>query len=145
MVHGTSVLYSYVDLFGTGGIKKLVLIDEPPSIVAHADWTPEQRLSAGSIADSPDEVIRAFTSGASNPVLVALNARFNAMDSPFFQNSESFARSFIKNDPKYMIGIMYNHASNDWQDVIRSKMNVPTAIFTGDYSANVPNQRWMHR
>lgn len=70
--------------------------------------------------------------------------RFAAMDSPYFQNSESFARLFVKNDPKYMIGIMYNHASNDWQDVIRTKINVPTAIFTGDFSANVPSQRWMH-
>lgn len=141
---GASVLYSYIDLFGAEGIEKLVLIDEPPSIVAHADWTPQQRLSAGSIADSPDEVIRAFTSGASNSILAALNARFNAMDSPYFQNSEGFARSFVKNDPKYMIGIMYDHASNDWQDVIRTKIKVPTAIFTGDYSANVPSQRWMH-
>lgn len=141
---GASVLYSYIDLFGTASIGKLVLIDEPPAIVAHADWAPEQRLSAGSIVDSPDELIKAFSGGTSNPVVVSLNAHFNAMDSPFFQNSESFARAFIQNDPKYMIGIMYNHASNDWQDVIRSKINVPTAIFTGDYSANVPSQRWMH-
>jgi len=32
----------------------------------------------------------------------------------------------------------------DWRDVIRDKIDVPAAIFTGGYSANVPSQRWMH-
>ena len=33
---------------------------------------------------------------------------------------------------------------NDWRDVIRAKITVPAAIFTGDYSPNLPSQRWMH-
>jgi pimeloyl-ACP methyl ester carboxylesterase len=36
---GAAVLWSYIDLFGTDGIRKAVFIDEPISIYAHADWS----------------------------------------------------------------------------------------------------------
>jgi pimeloyl-ACP methyl ester carboxylesterase len=32
--------------------------------------------------------------------------------------------------------------SNDWRDVIRHKINVPVAIFSGEESNNLPSQRW---
>jgi pimeloyl-ACP methyl ester carboxylesterase len=69
--------------------------------------------------------------------------RFMAKDSPYFVNSESFASEFIKNDPKYLAMVLFDHATNDWRDVIRRKVNVPTAIFSGEYSNNLPSQRWM--
>jgi pimeloyl-ACP methyl ester carboxylesterase len=136
---GASVLWSYIDLFGTQGIKKVVFIDEPPSILSRPNWTERDRLNAGAMVDSPEQLIQSFTSGASNPVM----ERAMAMDSPYFENSEGFARLFIKNDMKDMALVMFDHASNDWRDVIGKKINVPTAIFTGDYSPNLPSQRWV--
>lgn len=136
---GASVLYSYIELFGTKGINKLILIDEPPSILTRPGWTEQERLNAGAMVDYPEQLIRAFKSGESNPVL----DRAKLMDSPYFENSESFALRFINSNMKYMGLIMYDHASNDWRDVISKKINVPTAIFTGDYSPNLPSQRWM--
>jgi len=62
------------------------------------------------------------------------------MDSPYYENSETFARFFIKNDMKYLMLILYDHASNDWRDVISGKIRVSAAIFTGAF---VPSQRWM--
>lgn len=136
---GASVLWSYIDLFGTQGIEKLILIDEPPSITSRIGWTEQERQDAAAMVESPEQLVRAFTSGAPNRV----SERFNAMDSPYFQNSEGFARSLIKNDLKYMALVLYDHASQDWRDVIAKKINVPTAIFTGEYSANLQSQKWM--
>jgi len=136
---GASVMWSYIDLFGTKGINKVVFIDEPPSILTRPGWTEQERLNAGAMVDTPAQLIRAFTSGEPNPVL----DRAMAMDSPYFANSEGFARRFIKSDMNYMGLIMFDHASNDWRDVISKKVNVPTAIFTGEYSPNLPSQRWM--
>lgn len=136
---GASVLYSYIDLFGTKGINKLILIDEPPSILTRPGWNDQERLNAGAMVDYPEQLIQAFSSGASNPVL----ERAMQMDSPYYENSESFARFFVKSDMQYMSLIMFDHASNDWRDVIGKKINVPTAIFTGEYSPNLPSQRWM--
>jgi non-heme chloroperoxidase len=136
---GSSVLWSYIDLFGTKGMNKVVFIDAPPSILTRPGMTEQERLNAGAMVDYPEQLITAFTSGEPNPVL----DRAKLMDYPYFENSESFASRFVKNDMKYMSLIMFDHASNDWRDVISKKINVPTAIFTGEYSPNLPSQRWM--
>jgi len=143
---GASVLWSYIDLFGTNSIRKLVVIDEPISIYSHSDWSEQERLDAGGMTTSPERMIAAFTANApTNSLIVDMKPmeRFMAKDSPYFVNSESFANEFIKNDPKYLALVLFDHATNDWRDVIRHKINIPTAIFTGEYSNNLPSQRWM--
>ena len=143
---GASVMWSYVDLFGTKGIRKLGIIDEPVSIYSHADCSEQERLEAGGMTTSIERMIGAFTGGAPVNSLIADMRpveRFMAMDSPYFQNSEEFARTFIQNDPTYLALVLFDHVTNDWRDVIRHKINVPTAIFTGEDSNNLPSQQWM--
>lgn len=143
---GASVLWSYIDLFGTAGIRKVVFVDEPVSIYSHADWSEQERLDAGGMTTSPERMVAAFTAGApTNSLIVDTKAveRAMAKDSPYFVNSESFANQFIQNDPKALARVLFDHARNDWRDVIRHKIDVPAAIFTGDYSNNLPSQRWM--
>lgn len=144
---GASVLYGFIDLFGTKGINKMVLIDEPPSIYSHADWTEKERLEAGGMTSSAERMVEAFTTG--KPVssfIVQSQAfqRFTLRDSPYFQNSEAFAEMAVKNDMNAMKRVLFDHAVNDWRDVIRLKVNVPTAIFTGVHSDSLEAQRWMH-
>lgn len=134
MSMGVSIIWSYIDLFGTQGIDKAVFIDEPPSIVSRPGWTKQERLDAGVMFDSPEPLMKAMPSGGGAPMT----------DSPYLENSQSFASLFIQNDMKYLMLVMWDHASNDWRDVISKKINVPTAIFTGDSSSNLPSQRWMH-
>lgn len=143
---GASVLWSYIDLFGTKGIRKAIFVDEPISIYAHADWSEQERLDAGGMTTSPERMVATFTSGApTNSLVVDTKAmeRFMAKDSPSFVNSQSFAAHFIKNDAAAMGRVLFDHATNDWRDVIRHKIDVPIAIFTGEYSSNLPSQRWM--
>jgi hypothetical protein len=95
---------------------------------------------------SPERMVAAFTAGAPTNSLIVdtkVMERFMVKDSPYFVNSESFASNFIKNDPNYLAMVLFDHATNDWRDVVRKKINVPTAIFSGEYSNNLPSQRWM--
>ena len=143
---GASVLWSYIELFGSQGMRKAVFVDEPISIYSHADWSEQERLEAGGMTTSPERMIAAFTNGIpvnSQIVDTRLSERYVAMDSPYYENSEKFVAEFIKNDPKYLALIMFDHVMNDWRDVIRHKIHLPVAIFTGEYSANVPSQRWI--
>lgn len=143
---GASVVWSYIDLFGTAKIRKAVFIDEPVSIYTHADWSEQERLEAGGMTTSPERMIAAFGGAPTNDQIVDMNAmrRYMENGSEAFQNSEAFAREFIKSDPKFMSLVLFDHAVNDWRDVIRHKINVPTAIFTGENSNNVPSQKWMN-
>jgi pimeloyl-ACP methyl ester carboxylesterase len=142
---GASILWGYVDLFGTKAIRKAIFVDEPISIYAHQDWSEKERLEAGGMTTSVERMVAAFTAGApTNRLVVDTKAmeRYMAMDSPAFVNSESFANKFIQNDPKYMGMVLFDHATNDWRDVVRHKIDVPTAIFTGEDSNSLPSQRW---
>lgn len=65
-----------------------------------------------------------------------------AKDAPAFVNSEAFANVIVKNDSKAMGLVLFDHVKNDWRDVVRHKIDVPTAIFSGEYSNNLPSQRW---
>jgi pimeloyl-ACP methyl ester carboxylesterase len=142
---GASVIWSYIDLFGTKSIRNAAFIDEPISIYTHADWTEEERLNAGGMTTSAERMIAAFGGAPTNEQVVDMNVMRRAMEkgTAYFQNSEAFAREFVKNDPKFMSLVLFDHATNDWRDVISHKIDVPTAIFTGDHSNNVPSQRWM--
>ena len=143
---GASILWSYIDLFGSHDIHKAIFVDEPISIYAHADWSEKKRLEAGGMTTSPERMIAAFIQGTpANSLIVntSLFERYVSMNSPYYENSEKFTREFIKNDPKYLALILFDHATNDWRDVIQHKIAMPVAIFTGEYSANVPSQRWM--
>jgi pimeloyl-ACP methyl ester carboxylesterase len=144
---GASVLWSYIDLYGTGTIRKAVFIDEPISIYGHADWSEQERRDAGAITSSPERMISAFTAQApTNSLYVNSQAfeRYLLTDSPYFVNSERFAAEFVKNDVKYMSLVLFDHATNDWRDVVRRKINVPTAIFTGEHSDSLPAQKWLN-
>lgn len=143
---GSAVLWGYIDLFGTKGIHKAVFVDEPVSIYAHADWSEQERLEAGGMTSSAERMVATFTTGAPASSLVIdmkVVERAMAKDSPYYVNSEAFAGEFIKNDSKYLGMVLFDHATNDWRDVIRRKVNVPTAIFSCEYSNNLPSQRWM--
>jgi len=143
---GASVLWGYIDLFGTRGIRKAIFVDEPPSIYAHDDWSEQERLEAGGMTSSAERMVAAFTGVApTNQLILDMKVveRAMAKDSPYYVNSEAFAGRFIKTDPAYTGKVLFDHATNDWRDVIRHKINVPTAIFSGEYSNNLPSQRWM--
>ncbi|OUY06252.1 alpha/beta hydrolase [Acinetobacter populi] len=144
---GASIIWGYIDLFGTDKINKLAFIDEPVSIYAHADWTEERRLNLGAMTTSPERMIAAFTKNEpTNQLVVDMNVfvRYQVNDSLYFQNSEEFAQTVIQNSPEKMSAVLFDHATNNWEDVIKYKINVPTAIFTGIYSNNVQSQKWMN-
>jgi pimeloyl-ACP methyl ester carboxylesterase len=78
---GASVLWSYIDLFGTKGIRKAAFIDEPISIYSHADWSEQEQLEACGMTTSPEKMIAAFTTGApANNLIVDISAVERAMN-----------------------------------------------------------------
>jgi pimeloyl-ACP methyl ester carboxylesterase len=142
---GVAILWSYIDLFGTGAIRKVAFVDEPISIYAHDDWSEKERAEAGGSTTSAERMVAAFTaSGPASQLTTDLKvfARAQLMDSPAFANSESFAKEFVKNDPKALARVLFNHTVNDWRDVVVHKINVPAAIFSGQESNNLASQRW---
>ncbi|SDO38769.1 Pimeloyl-ACP methyl ester carboxylesterase [Rhodoferax sp. OV413] len=142
---GAAILWSYIDLFGTSAMSKVAFVDEPISIYAHSDWSEQERQDAGGTTTSPERMVAAFTTGGPVNALVTdlkVFQRAQLTDSPYYRNSEAFASAFIKNDPAALARVLFNHTVNDWRDVVRRKINIPSAIFSGEQSNNLPSQRW---
>jgi len=142
---GAAILWSYIDLFGTSGMHKVVFVDEPISIYSHSDWSEKERAEAGGTTTSPERMVAAFTTGGPLNKLVTdmkVFERSQLLDSPYYANSEAFAAAVIKNDPEALGRVLFNHTVNDWRDVVRRKIDIPAAIFSGDESNNLPSQRW---
>lgn len=92
-------------------------------------------------------MIDSFTSGKAPNTMIANShafQRFMLMDSPYFQNSEAFAQTFVKDDGDALKRVMLDHVTSDWRDVLRKRIDVPTAIFTGVHGDSLAGQRWIH-
>jgi non-heme chloroperoxidase len=143
---GASVMWAYIDLFGTQDIRTLSIIDQAPSIYCHADWTEQQRLEAGAFTTSPERMIASYVNMTPTNQLISgsrVVERAMALDSPYFHNVISLAQAVVNDDMAFTGLVLFDHATNDWRDVIQFKIDVPTAIFTGEYSDWLGSQRWM--
>lgn len=144
---GASVMWAFIDLFGTTGIRTLSIIDQAPSIYCHADWTEQERLESGAFTTSPERMIASYVNMTPTNTLISASRvveRAMALDSPYFHNVISLAQSVVEDDMAFTGLVLFDHATNDWRDVIQSKIDVPTAIFTGDYSDWLESQHWMN-
>ena len=142
---GAAVIWSFIDLFGTGAIRKAVFVDEPISIYAHADWSEQERLDAGGTTTSPERMVAGFIKGGPlNSLLTDMKVLYRAglTDAAIFVNSKAFAENAVKTDPDAIGRVLFDHIVNDWRDVITYKIDIPVAIFTGEESTNLPSQRW---
>lgn len=143
---GCSVLWSYIDLFGSSTIKKLVLIDEPPSIYVHTDWSEEERIQAGAFTSSAETMMNIFSGKIPGNRMVLNTDLFDyytVEGAPAFENSLTFANEFVPPDIDAQIRVQFDHILNDWRDVITHKINVPTLVFSGESSDWVESQRWI--
>ncbi|MNT84273.1 hypothetical protein D3C72_2242650 [compost metagenome] len=55
----------------------------------------------------------------------------------------SLVEAVVEDDMAFTGRVLFDHATNDWRDVIRTKIDVPTAVFSGEYSDWLESQRWM--
>ena len=141
---GVSVIWGYIDLFGTGRIEKAVFVDEPVSIYTHADWSEEERLNAGGMTTSPERMIAAYRGAPTNQQIVDMKVvqRAQMLDSPYAQNAMGLAHT-IGADPDFTMLVLFDHAMNDWRDVVEHKLDIPVAVFSGEESNNLPSQKWI--
>ncbi|WP_311970876.1 alpha/beta hydrolase [Pseudomonas baltica] len=143
---GASVMWAYIDLFGTRGVRTLTIIDQAPSIYCHADWTEQERLDAGAFTTSPERMIASYTGGTTNMLISQTRVLERAVDvsSPYFHNVLSLVQAVVRDDMAFTGQVLFDHTTNDWRDVISTKIDVPTAIFTGEYSDWLHSQHWMN-
>lgn len=141
---GCSVIWGYIDLFGSHKIDKLVFIDEAQSIYCHSDWTQEERTKTGAFAASAERMIATYIEKTPvNRLLVDTDIFdfYNIEGAPAFENSHMFAEEFVPPVYESLKHLLFNHIMNDWRDVIANKIDRPTLVISGEHSNWVESQR----
>lgn len=143
---GCSVIWGYIDLFGTSRIENLVFIDEAPSIYCHSNWTEAERIQAGAFTRSPEQHIEMF-SGTKPVNRMVVNTdvfeHYNSVDAPAFENALALSKAVAPQDVDALMRVMFDHVMNDWRDVIMHKIDKPTLVVSGEHSNWVESQRWI--
>ena len=132
---GSSIIWSYIDLFGEDRLGRLVFVDQAPSVTAKPDWSAADRVTYGcllpdleALAEFYLQVLAAETAEATVPVIARLF-------SPSLPAAELlwFAREICKLPRRHAADLLYDHCGLDWRDVIK-RVRRPTLVVGAEAS-----------
>jgi pimeloyl-ACP methyl ester carboxylesterase len=140
---GASVVWSYIDLFGTRTVRSLIVVDQPAAVAAAPWMTEREQTDSGAILqvgglidlardvhDDDGTVTRAFVrsmfSGEPDPAVWDL-----------------VAREIVKTPPSIASRLVFDHGAQNWLDVL-PRIDVPTLVLGCDGSHVAPaSQRYL--
>ena len=142
---GSSIIWSYYDLYGDYRLRRLVLVDQAPSVTAKPDWSEAERNLYGCLLpDLPAltefylDVLAAESAEATAPVIARLF-------SPTLPNDKLlwFANEIVKLPRRHAADLLYNHCTLDWRDVIKT-IRLPSLVVGAEASIfSADSQRWI--
>ena len=142
---GSSIVWSYIDLFGEDRLGRLVFVDQAPSVTAKPDWSAAERITYGCLLPDLDalaefylQVLEAETAEATVPVIARLF-------SPSLPAAELlwFAREICKLPRRHAADLLYDHCGLDWRDTIRT-VRRPTLVVGAEASIfSAESQEWI--
>jgi len=141
---GASVAWSYIELFGSRRIRKLVLVDEPACVVRLPDMTPQDVVAAGAIFDLPG--LQELLAGLTGPDSRAVRQGF--LDGMLSREADEATRQWLMAEnllmpAGYAAALLLDHATQDWRDLIPT-IDVPTLVIGGKAShVNPLSQEWI--
>ena len=140
---GCAVIWSYLELFGSERLSRLVLVDQMPRALREPDWSDGDALEAG--ATLPPEGLFAFTAalrgaGPDPRIDFVHDTTSNGIA------DDDLARIIDENllfDRSCAADLILDVATHDWRRLIPS-IDLPTQVVAGN-SPNVPveSQRWI--
>ena len=141
---GASVLWSFIDLFGSRRIRKLVLVDEPACVVQLPGMSANEIAEAGAIVDLAG--LQSLIAGLLGPESLAVRRAF--LDGMLSKHPTEETRQWLMDEslkmpPAYAAALLLDHATQDWRDLI-PRIDVPTLVVGGESShVNPQSQKWI--
>jgi non-heme chloroperoxidase len=131
---GCSVIWGYWELFGRDKVNKLILIDQMPMITGNPQWAEAEKIDAGAILDK--DSLYSVTNSLSGPDGVKTTEGFiGGMFNKSYPQDELqwVIAQNLKMPRPYAARLLYDHATNDWRDVI-PLIDIPTLVVGGKAS-----------
>lgn len=141
---GASVLWSYLDQYGSGRVDSLVLVDQPGACVVLPWLAPEEAPEAGAILDFPGAAgfSEALRGPDSEQVRHAFLVSMLTEDIPEDDLAWLYAEN-LKLPEEFAARLVIDHVMQDWRDLI-PRIDVPTLVIAGEVShVDVRSQQWI--
>lgn len=141
---GSSVIWSYWQLWGRERLAKLILVDQMPMITADPRWSPQEREDSGAIF-TPTQLYNTIGELAGPNGPKTTENFIGAMFTKGYPKAEVdwVVTQNLKMPRQYAAALLYNHATQDWRPVI-PRLALPTLVVGGRVSV-VPwkSQQWI--
>ena len=131
---GCSVIWGYWELFGHDRVSKLILVDQMPMITTNPNWAESEKIDAGAILDK--DSLYSVTNSLAGPEGVKTTEGFiTGMFNKSYSRDELnwVIEQNLKMPRPYAAALLYDHATNDWRDVI-PLIDIPTLVVGGKAS-----------
>lgn len=142
---GASVLWAFIDLFGTDAIDRLVLVDQPAMLLALPGMDADEIADAGAIF-SIDQLYGLYAA-LRGPEGAATRAAFVAGMVTTSISPALYAwilEENAKSPPTLLAELLLSHCTNDWRGVL-ARIDRPTLVIGGSVSHVPPrSQRFIH-
>ncbi len=142
---GCSIIWSYLDLFGPVRLRKLVLVDQAPTVTSMPGWTADDNLRYGvlfptyqALADFCGAVKTTSDVAGTKELLRGMFTKDVSEEDLAWIAAENLA---LPRD--HATDLLYNHSLLDWRDVIR-RITLPTFVIGAEKSIfSAESQRWI--
>jgi non-heme chloroperoxidase len=142
---GSSIIWSYLDLFGTKRLRRLVIVDQAPMVAALPGWDEDTKKKFGCLLPDVQSVagfcdaVRA--TGSVDGTMDILKGMFTA--SLPEQDLRWIASENLKMPRAAAADLLFDHCLNDWRDVI-TETRLPALVIGGRKSIFSPeSQEWI--
>lgn len=142
---GASVIWAFLDVFGSDQLSGIVIDDQSAAMTLLEDESQSEIENAGAIFpwDQLNQICASLKSPDADQVIRSL------MDNMLSDQISSADRDWIMAEnlkfPRHHAAtLLFNHSTQDWRDLI-TRIQIPTLIIGGESSV-VPevSQRWIH-
>lgn len=142
---GVSVIWAYIDQFGTSRLDRLVFVDQPSVLVSHTDMSEVDQIDGGCI----------FTPEVTENLCLAMRgpdaeiSRAGFVDGMVTKTISEPLLDWIKAEnaktpPKVAAEMLASHCAQDWRDLL-GRVDRPTLVTGGSVSHVAPaSQRYIH-
>jgi pimeloyl-ACP methyl ester carboxylesterase len=139
---GASVWWSFIDLFGSSRIRRLVIVDQPVAIAKVPWMTPREQADAGALWDLPttEQIVAEQLRPDSAPADVeSLRWSYTGEIAP--EVLELLVSGMRQGSPRQIGRLLFDHSVQDWRDVL-PRIDVPTLVIGSEGShVSVESQR----
>jgi pimeloyl-ACP methyl ester carboxylesterase len=141
---GCSVIWGYWELFGSDRLAKLLLIDQMPMITAGPKWSAQEKEDAGALFDG-NSLYTTVDSLAGPDGVKTTEGFITGMFTKQYPRDDLnwVIKQNLKMPREYAARLLYDHATNDWRDVI-PRIDIPTLVVGAKTSlVGWKSQRWI--